>query len=320
MARSDLLIDLVEAEREGDRARFRTLVEAIIAEERANQHHVVASRLMELITTTGSVQQLHPNGVADDLADLILDLVPHRRLASLRLTPPVRSLVSEVIEEHQRSELLRSNNLDPRNRILLEGPPGNGKTSIAEAIASETTLPFLVVRYEGVVSSFLGETASRLDRIFEYARMRRCVLFFDEFDSIAKERSDNHETGEIKRVVSTLLLQIDRLPSHVVVVAATNHAELLDRAAWRRFQVKITLPPPTRSDAVEFLHALKERLGGDLGLAPRTLADNLPGASYADLEEFALDVRRRAVLEMPSADLRAIAHSRIEQWRIQKHH
>ena len=88
------------------------------------------------------------------------------------------------------------------------------------------------------MSSFLGETAFRLDQVFEFARTRRCVLFFDEFDSIAKERSDAHETGEIKRVVSTLLMQIDRLPSHVIVIAATNHSELLDRAAWRHFQLK----------------------------------------------------------------------------------
>lgn len=95
-----------------------------------------------------------------------------------------------------------------------------------------------MIRYEGVMSSFLGETAARLDNAFEFARTRRCVLFFDELDTIAKERADEHETGEIKRVVSTLLLQIDRLPPHVILVGATNHGELLDRAAWRRFQIR----------------------------------------------------------------------------------
>ena len=180
-------------------------------------------------------------------------------------------------------------------------------------------VPFYVVRYEGVVSSFLGETTSRLDHVFEFVRTRRCVLFFDEFDTVAKERSDPHETGEIKRVVSTLLLQIDRLPSHVIAICAMNHAELLDRAAWRRFQLRLTLPAPSRSEATQFLETMSARLGGELGLAGRTLADRLKGASYAELEQFALDVRRRYVLSLPDGDARSIANTRLEQWRIQAH-
>ena len=319
MARSDLLIDLVDAERRGDKQRFRVLVEAIIAEERANQHHLVADRLAELITTMGSSELLIRDDAATRVADLVLDVVPKRRLASLQLPPGVLRAVQELIEEHQRVELLRSHGLEPRSRVLLDGPPGNGKTSLAEAIATETMLPFYVVRYEGVVSSFLGETASRLDHAFEFARTRRCVLFFDEFDTIAKERSDTHETGEIKRVVSTLLLQIDRLPPHVIVVCSTNHSELLDRAAWRRFHLRLELPAPSRAEATQFLETLTVRLGGDLGLAPRTLADKLVGASYAELEQVALDIRRRLVLALPDGNLAEIARTRIEQWRKQAH-
>ena len=319
MARSDLLIDLVEAERRGDKQRFRTLVEAIIAEERSKQHHLVADRLSELITTVGSSDLLARDEASSRINDLLLDLVPKRRLGSLQLQPPIRRAVEELIEEHQRVDLLRSHGLEPRNRVLLDGPPGNGKTTLAEAIACETMLPFYVVRYEGVVASFLGETASRLDAIFDFARTRRCVLFLDEFDSIAKERSDIHETGEIKRVVSTLLLQIDRLPAHVVVVCSTNHSELLDRAAWRRFQLRLELAAPTRAEATEFLERLKNRLGGDLGLASRTLADKLQGASYAELEQVAVDIRRRLVLELPDGKASDSARSRIEQWRTQAH-
>ncbi|WP_028279043.1 ATP-binding protein [Arthrobacter sp. H5] len=313
MARADLLLDLVEAERSGDRDRFRTLVEAVIAEERANQHHLVADRLSEIITTTG---QSH---VRDDRAtairDLVHEVVPNRRLADIELAPVPRRVVMELIEEQKRAELLRSYGIEPRNRLLLSGPPGNGKTSVAEAVASELMLPFYVIRYEGVVSSFLGETAARLDNAFEFARTRRCVLFFDELDTIAKERSDQHETGEIKRVVSTLLLQIDRLPAHVMFIGATNHSELLDRAAWRRFQIRAELEPPSRSEATVFLERLAARLGGDLGFAPRTLADKLAGASYSELEEFALDVRRRAVLELPDSNLRRIVQERLEHRR-----
>lgn len=315
MARADLLLDLVQAERHGDRDKFRTLVEAVIAEERANQHHLLADRLSELITTTG--QGLKRDDRAAAVSDLVEEIVPQRRLEELELAPVPERVITELIEEQRRAELLRSYGIEPRNRILLAGPPGNGKTSAAEAIASELMLPFYVIRYEGVMSSFLGETASRLDNAFEFARTRRCVLFFDELDTIAKERSDEHETGEIKRVVSTLLLQIDRLPAHVIFVGATNHSELLDRAAWRRFQVRAELDSPSRSQATRYLARLAERFGGDLGFTPRTLADKLAGASFAELEEFALDVRRRAVLELPDTDVRRIVKERLENWRSQ---
>ncbi|NUP74404.1 MAG: ATP-binding protein [Sinomonas sp.] len=315
MARADLLLDLVDAERRGDRERFRVLVEAVIAEERANQHHLLADRLSEIITTTG--QGMARDDRASAIRDLVQEVVPNRRLEELELAPVPCRVVTEMIEEQKRAELLRSYGIEPRNRLLLSGPPGNGKTSVAEAIASELMLPFYVIRYEGVVSSFLGETAARLDSAFEFARTRRCVLFFDELDTIAKERSDEHETGEIKRVVSTLLLQIDRLPAHVIVVGATNHSELLDRAAWRRFQIRAELDLPSRAQATRYLERLARRFGGDLGFAPRTLADKLAGASFAELEEFALDVRRRAVLELPDADVRRIVTERLEHWRSQ---
>jgi len=310
VARGDLLLDLVEAERRGDRDRFRVVVEGMIAEERANQHHLLADRLSEIIMTTG--QGLPRDDHAASVRDLVQEVIPRRRLDELELDPVAQRVVSELIEEQQRADLLRSYGIEPRHRVLLAGPPGNGKTSVAESIAAELMLPLYVIRYEGVVSSFLGETASRLDNAFEFVRTRRCVLFFDELDTIAKERADEHETGEIKRVVSTLLLQIDRLPPHVILVGATNHDELLDRAAWRRFQIRTELNPPTRAQATRFLERLAQRFGGDLGYTPRTLADRLAGASFAELEEFAMDVRRRAILELPDANMRKIVKERLE--------
>lgn len=315
MARSDLLLDLVDAERRGDRDRFRSLVEAVIAEERANQHHLIADRLSEIITVHGQGRARDDHASA--VRDIVHEVVPQRRLDEIELAPEARRVLTELIEEQKRADLLRSYGIEPRNRLLLSGPPGNGKTTVAEALASELMLPFYVIRYEGVVSSFLGETAARLDSAFEFARTRRCVLFFDELDTIAKERSDEHETGEIKRVVSTLLLQIDRIPAHVILVGATNHGELLDRAAWRRFQIRTELRPPSRAQATRFLEKLASRLGGDLGFSPRTLADKLAGLSFAELEEFALDVRRRAILDLPDADMRRIVQERLEHRRVQ---
>ena len=145
--------------------------------------------------------------------------------------------------------------------MLLSGPPGNGKTSVAEAIAEAMAAQFFTVRYDALVGSYLGETNTRLARLFDYARTVPCVLFFDEFDLIGKER-DIHETGEIKRVVSFLLMQIDQLPSYVVAVAATNYAELLDRAVWRRFQLRLALPQPSLDALAVFFDRQFECMAG----------------------------------------------------------
>ena len=175
-------------------------------------------------------------------------------------------VIRDLVEEQHRSDLLRSHNLEPRNRVLLAGPPGNGKTSLAEAIADELNIPLVLALYENIVGSYLGETAQRIARVFEYARARHCVLFFDEFDTLGKERGDRQETGEIKRVVSSLLLQIDSLPSYVVVVTASNHPELLDRAVWRRFQIRIELPLPRQGQIEEWFKRFEDRTGFELGI------------------------------------------------------
>ena len=227
----------------------------------------------------------------------------------------VRRTCDELVEEHHRADLLRSYNLEPRHRVLVVGPPGNGKTSLAEAIAQALMVPLAVVRYEGLIGSYLGETSERLQRIFERASARACVLFFDEFDTLGKERGDTHETGEIKRVVSSLLLQVDALPAHVVVVCATNHPELLDRAVWRRFQIRITLPPPTRVQISTYLAQSAERMDLDLGYATRTMADKLATASFAELEELMADILRRRVMMGADADVKEIVRARLHQWQ-----
>lgn len=317
MARSDLLLDLVEAERSGDRRRFQMVVESMIAEERSKQHHLVADRLEEIISTSGATAQVGTDryGSPPITQDgLVAEIVPRRRLADVALSEENRQAVTEVVEEHQRSDLLRSHNLEPRHRLLLVGPPGNGKTTVAEAIAAELMAPLFVVSYDALISSYLGETASRLAALFEFARTRECVLFFDEFETIAKERADANDTGELKRVVASLLLGIDRLPAHVVLVGASNHSELLDRAAWRRFQVRINLPSPTQAQIISFVQDLGRRSGG-FGVTPETIAKNMSGASYAEVEELILDVRRRYIIGLPEADLKKTARERLRRWR-----
>jgi len=329
MARADLLINLVKGGAEGDATLFRKALEAMIAEERAKQHHVLADRLAAHLRV-GDRPPSRAIAPVNGEARLVHEVRPERRLDELQLPDGVAGACRELIEEHHRGDLLRSHNLEPRHRVLLVGPPGNGKTSLAEALATELVVPLLVVRYGSLIGSYLGETAVRLAKLFAAARTQRCVLFFDQFppgprtrqpggapkargvqsDVIGKERGDIHETGEIKRVVSSLLVQIDKLPSHVVVVTATNHGELLDRAAWRRFQLRLELPRPTKGQRMAWFRNFEARSGLELAYTHDHLARRLAGLSYAELEQFTLDVQRRYVLTMPNGTPRRMGHWR----------
>lgn len=315
MARSDLLINLARAGSRGDQSLFRRTLEALVAEERAKQHHVLADRLAEYLNGTGNGTIKGLTVLEERVQGLLHEVSPLRKLEDLILPEHVEEVCRELVEEQHRRELLRSHNLEPRHRVLLVGPPGNGKTSLAEAIAEAMMAPMLVIRYEGIIGSYLGETASRLARLFDYVRTRQCVLFLDEFDAIGKERGDIHETGEIKRVVSSLLLQLDGLPSHVVVITATNHSELLDRAVWRRFQLRLGLPAPRKRERELWFDRFLTRAPGPLGYTAPELANALTGASFSELEDFGQDILRRHVLALPDGQLRSIVAGRLQQWK-----
>lgn len=314
MARSDLLITLVKAGKGAPDPRFRQAVEALIAEERAKRHDVLADQISNAFNGNSNGQPTATALTAASISDLIYELNPDRGLESLVLPSAVIRQLRELIEEQHRAELLRSYSLAPRHRLLLVGPPGNGKTSVAYALGHDLMVPVLVVRYEGLIGSYLGETASRLRKVFDFVRQRACVLFFDEFDTLGKERGDIHETGEIKRVVSTLLLQMDQLPAHVVIVTATNHPELLDRAVWRRFELRLHLPPPSPREIQRFLVQLFAGFRLEEGFKPVGLGRSLAGATYAEIEDVFRDVARRAVLESPGPNLSRIVGERIAAW------
>lgn len=315
MARGDLLLALVQSGAGGDELAFRRAAEALIAEENAKKHGILASQLADALTRRRNPgSSVSPLSRPQESAGLFYESEPTSRIADLVLPSAVRHATTDLIEEHHRRDLLRSHGVEPRHRILLEGPPGSGKTTLAEAVATEIAVPLLTVRYEALIGSFLGETASRLEALFSAVRIRPCVLFFDEFDAVAKERGDTHETGEIKRVVSSLLLQIDRLPSHVIVITATNHAELLDRAVWRRMQLRLSLPRATREGKIELLRAWSARTGVGFGKSERSIADRLRDVSYAELEDFAKDVQRRQILDGFDADPGVVTERLLRIW------
>ena len=215
--------------------------------------------------------------------------------------------MNEIIEEHHRSELLRSHGLEPRNRILLEGPPGNGKTSLAEVLAAELMVPFYAVRYEGVVSSFLGETTGRIDHVFEFARTRRCVLFFDEFDAIARARDEDGEHNELRRVVNSLLIFIDRIQPKGYLVAATNLDHALDAAIWRRFDEVVWFDRPDQRMVARFLKMKFKNVA--IAFDPADHLDVLQGHSYAELDRICVQAIKATVREtgeMPPDQAQAV--------------
>ena len=318
MARADLLLKLVKAGLSGDTALTKKVVQAVIAEERVKQHNVIANQLEEALKTSQSSLTPSPTRsvtpvLYDKIESFLYSVNPNKPLSQLVLSKFVCSSLQEFVMEYSRADVLRSYNLEPRNRVLLVGEPGNGKTSIAEVLATELMVPMFVIRYDGIIGSYLGETASRLEKMFNFIKTQQCVLFFDEFDAIGKERGDQHETGEIKRVVSSLLLQIDKLPSYVIVVAATNHSELLDKAVWRRFQVKLTIDKPDQELINEWLDKFELDFGHRLPTKRDRLVSQLQGLSFAEIEEFGLSIRRRYALAQPGPNLREITSFSLQE-------
>ena len=233
-------------------------------------------------------------------------------LHDLQLQPAVRGACEELILEQQKADVLTRAGMRPRNRILLTGPPGNGKTSVAEAIAAALGRPFYAVTYDTLTGNLLGQTSSRLRKVFEYVTSHDCVVLFDEFEAIGKERDDRQDVGELKRVVASMLLQMDQAPSVTVIAAATNHPEMLDRAAWRRFQIRLELERPSRNELARYFKARGEK-APHLRLDASKTADTLQGTSYAEAAEFCDDVERQQVLH-PDQDPASLFQRRLALW------
>lgn len=319
MSQTDVLVELVRHAMGGNQPAIRQSVEQLIADEEQRGHRILAERLQKALqaqhTPRTSPSPFSGQGGAASQKALYYETHPARRLDSLVLAPHITVQIRELVEEQQRVELLHAHNLCARHRVLLAGPPGNGKTSLAEAMAGELVYPLITIRYESLMGSYLGETSGRLKSVLDYARIRRCVLFLDEFETLGKERGDSREVGEIKRIVSTLLLQLDAMPDYVVIVAASNHPEMLDRAVWRRFQLRLELPLPTEVQLAHFIRVISDRCQVDFGDPAEAIAAQLAGLNFAETEEFCLDIVRRIVLAGSAADPRAITRSKLEQWQ-----
>jgi len=214
--------------------------------------------------------------------------------ADVILSGDAEATVHEFLRFVHSADKLTQHGVGIAPTMLVHGPPGCGKTELGRYIAQQLQLPLLVARTDAVISSFLGSTAKNLRALFEHANSRPCVLFLDEFDAVAKLRDDPHELGELKRVVVSLLQNIDALDNKTVLLAATNHAHLLDTAVWRRFAFKVHLDKP---DAKARDRLVGKFLGpsapAEFATALAQLADGLTGAEIRQVSE---DAKRAAVL------------------------
>ncbi len=305
MARADLIKRLFECYQNRDDAGFRAAAEEIVAEERKKHHPVLANELQRILANGArTMEQVHGhNRVFDPVpmdgdrrTPLLTIRTPDRYFNDLVLRPDVRETLERIMTEVRGWDVLEANGLAPTRRLLFCGPSGCGKTVTAEALSAELGLPMLYVRFDSVVSSLLGETAANLRKVFDYASRGQWVVFFDEFDAIGRSRDDATEHGEIKRVVNSFLQLLDGFDGRSMVIAATNFAQVLDPAIWRRFDEVLRFDLPTR----EFLAAIvAQRLQPLRGRKKQIdhIVDALDGATFADAERVCLDIRKRCALE-----------------------
>lgn len=231
---------------------------------------------------------------------------PSRTREEIVLSDALRSRLDRIVAEYRDREVLARHGLWPKSRLLFVGPPGCGKTLCAEILAGELGLPLMAARFDGIVSSYLGETASNLRRVFNYAAQHKAVLFFDEFDALGKRRDDQQEVGELKRVVSSFLQILESFGRENPVVAATNHEGLLDEALWRRFDEILQFPKPSPDQLVQLI-SLRLRAVRRKDVHVATLARRMKGFTFADAERVSLEATKAMLLarrtELTQADL-----------------
>ncbi len=297
--------DLLAAYRDRDDLLFRRAAQAIIEEEEAKRHTALAQDLRRLLAS-GSAMHIpqfeaplpEPPKDRDSalpLADLSL---PERNLGDLVLAPTLGQRLVELTAEVTRWPTLDALAVPRRNRILLYGPPGCGKTSIAEAVAGELGRILVTVRIESVISSYLGETAANLRRVMDFASGGAYVVLFDEFDSLAKDREDPTDHGELRRVVNAVLQLIDRYRGPSLLLAATNHSQVLDDAMWRRFDEVLAVPLPDEAQLTTLISSLLRHRAEHLDDADITRAvQALAGYPYAAAEAAVHAALRRAIAQ-----------------------
>jgi SpoVK/Ycf46/Vps4 family AAA+-type ATPase len=304
VAQGDLLRRLFKAYSKRDDAIFRQAASDIIQEERSKNHRLLADDLERLLTngngasTFVSSRYQGPEIPRDKERGFQLVDIAEYRYDWERLIVSARTsrALQELVAEYSRADVLNSFGLSPTQRVLFFGPPGGGKTLAAQVLASQLFRPLVTVRFDAVVSSYLGETAANLRRVFDFVSRGSWVVLFDEFDAIGKDRDNPFEHGELKRVVNTLLQLMDAYRGNSLLIAATNHENLLDVAIWRRFESVFEFGYPTEQDRLLMLR-LFLRAFDTKAIDLASIAKRTKGFTGAEIELLAVTSVKRAILD-----------------------
>ncbi len=308
MPRGELLKKLFYSYAHGDGQGFHDTATAIIRDEESKNNRVFANALRRNL---GDAKKPQFPGIAheDDAAlrklnvipferekqlPLVETVIPERRPSDLILKRNNQHLLLSLVNEFRKRDTLGAHGLRPRSRLLFCGPPGCGKTLCAEVFASEVGLPLLVVSMDVIVSSLLGETATNLRKIFDYATAQPVVLLLDEFDAIARLRNDETLNGELRRVVNSLLTLIEKFHGQGFIIAATNHERQLDPAIWRRFDEVVFFEKPDKHQITRLVSLKFKNFKRDFESSE--VAEAFAGFSHADIERVSVNAIRRAIL------------------------
>lgn len=306
MATSDHVKALIRSHAEGDDERFYAIAMQVAAQAARQGHTKFSQELRELvdqakertkaqpeIQRTKPIPIVQPRG---ELAGLLSASFPKTRLADMALNDAVRSRIDRVLLEQRQRETILSHGLAPLHKLLLVGPPGTGKTMTTSALAGEMGIPLFTIQLDGLITKYLGETAAKLRLIFETIQKTRAVYLFDEFDALGGERAAKNEVGEIRRVLNSFLQFLEQDDSDAIIVAATNHPQILDQALFRRFDMVIEYSMPSTEIAEDVLKSRLSLLDTSKVAWPKVVKA-AEGLSHADLARACDHAAKNAILD-----------------------
>lgn len=287
---------LVKSHGTGDNQAFYSIALQVAAKAARRGHHKFASEIKELVAEAQTLPApvsviAQPKGEA---AELLTASFPEVGLKYLVASESIVETLNQLILEQRQRRSLFESGFSPAHRLLLEGPPGTGKTMTASVLARELELPLLTIRLDSMMSKFLGETAVKMRVLFEEIKNRRAVYLFDEFDALGGDRSGN-DIGEARRILNSFLLFLEQSDSDSIIVAATNHRSILDKALFRRFDMILTYELPTQEDA---FRVIKLRLGTLASYVDwPQMVDHCQGLSHAELVKAAEAAAKESILQ-----------------------